>query len=123
MLALAPYLGDSDLHDEIHAAGGLAKWKAPARVTTLNADNYQSQLFRWLQAVTADREPGPIIHLAYGDDDRLAKADSLLAAVLPKERVYTGAGEHNWVTWRGLFQRFLDSSALMEQCGAPSSAP
>ena len=52
------------------------------------------------------------MHVGYGLQDRLAPSDALLAAVLPKEHVYTIAGGHNWKTWRMLFARFLRTSAL-----------
>ena len=59
----------------------------------------------------AERRP-----TAYGIDDRLARADALVAAVLPKPRVYIGPGEHKWVTWKQLFIRFLDESELKTRC-------
>jgi len=116
VIAIAPYLGDEDLIDEIDSAGGLARWKAPARVEPTE-DTWQPELWRYLQAVTQGREQGPLLHVAYGSKDRLAHADSLLAAAVPKAQVYVSAGEHKWVTWRALFARFLDESALAERCG------
>jgi pimeloyl-ACP methyl ester carboxylesterase len=116
VLALAPYLGSADLTDEIRAQGGLARWRAPERVEPLNEHNYQREIWRWLQAVNAGREAGPIVYLGYGTEDRLAAADSLLAADLPKDRVYTAPGGHNWDVWRGLLVRFLDQSDFASRC-------
>src|SRR5262245_13707170 len=49
LLALAPYLGESDLIEEIHAQGGLGGWKGPPRVEVMNEGNYQREIWRWLQ--------------------------------------------------------------------------
>src|SRR3954466_11902821 len=51
VLALAPYLGDGELIREIDDQGGLAGWQGPPRVAELTEDNYQRELWRWLQAV------------------------------------------------------------------------
>src|SRR5262249_13406353 len=48
VFAMAPWLGDEKLHREIREAGGLKKWKAPPEAP-MNGDNYQEQLWRWLQ--------------------------------------------------------------------------
>lgn len=117
VIAIAPYLGDSDLIEAIDDAGGLARWKAPPRVEPITEDTWQRELWRWLQAITQGREQGPVLHVAYGTEDRLAHADALLAAALPKPQVYVSAGGHKWVTWRSLFARFLDESTLPERCG------
>ena len=117
VIAIAPYLGDEDLIESIDRAGGLARWKAPPRVEPITKDTWQPELWRYLQAVAQDREQGPILHVAYGIEDRLAHADSLLAAALPSSQVYVSAGEHKWDTWRRLFARFLDESTLPQRCG------
>lgn len=117
VLALAPFLGaDPELFRSIQRAGGLAHWRAPSRAARLDADTFDRELWRWLQAVTAAREPGPELYLGYGSDDRLSRIDSLLAAVLPRDRVYIEPGGHNWQTWHELFTRFLDEGPLRERC-------
>jgi len=112
VLALSPYLGEEDISDDVRRAGGLQSWKAPPRVSTMNESNYTDELWRWLQAVSAGREPGPQIYLGYGLQDRLAEVDTLLGAALPQTRVFTIAGGHNWTTWHTLFARFLSTDAL-----------
>src|SRR5262249_41511569 len=66
VLAIAPFLGDRDLIEEITAAGGLGRWQAPPRVDALSRDNYQRELWRWLQAASQGRERAPAIFLGYG---------------------------------------------------------
>jgi pimeloyl-ACP methyl ester carboxylesterase len=116
VLALAPYLGESELIDEIHAQGGLARWQGPPKVHVLNDDNYQREIWRWLQAVTRGQEPGPNIYLGYGRADKLARQDELLAAVLPEGHTYVIDGAHDWTTWKVLFGRFLQSSDFARGC-------
>jgi pimeloyl-ACP methyl ester carboxylesterase len=116
VLALSPYLGDDDLIDEIYQAGGLDKWKAPPRVDKMNNDNYQREILRWLQAATRGQEPAPILNIGFGDKDKLARADQLLAAVLPADRVYHDGGAHEWDSWRRLLSQFLDKGPLASAC-------
>jgi pimeloyl-ACP methyl ester carboxylesterase len=116
VLALAPYLGDKDLIEEIHQAGGLQKWGAPARVPAMNEDNYQREMWRWLQAATRGAEPAPKINVAFGRQDKLIRADELLAAELPKEHVFLTEGGHNWGPWRTLLAQFLDQGEMGKVC-------
>jgi pimeloyl-ACP methyl ester carboxylesterase len=117
VLALAPYLGsDSDLFNAIKRDGGLVRWHAPARVAKLSEHNYEVELWRWLQAISAGTEKGPELYLGFGKDDKLFDANALLAPALPGEHVYLGSGGHNWETWRKLFSRFLDEGPLRERC-------
>lgn len=116
VFALAPFLGtDGELFDSIKRAGGLAHWQAPPK-TEPNEDTYAPELWRWLQAVIAEREQGPALYLGYGRDDRMAESGSLLAAALPEDHVFTGTGGHKWRVWRELFRAFLANGPLKERC-------
>jgi S-formylglutathione hydrolase FrmB len=116
VLAIAPFLGDRDLIKEITEAGGLEKWRPPARVEEMNADNYQREMWRWLQAVTAGREPAPLIFSGYGTSDKLRAADSLLAARLPPARVFLTEGKHEWPAWQRVLRGFLASPDFSSHC-------
>jgi pimeloyl-ACP methyl ester carboxylesterase len=122
VLALAPYLGEREIIDEIYAQGGLARWKGPPRVDALNEDSYQREIWRWLQAVTGGRERGPIIYIGYGRADDLARPDALLAARLPRGHTYRIDGAHDWTTWKILLGQFLESSDFAARCGARGRA-
>jgi pimeloyl-ACP methyl ester carboxylesterase len=116
VLALAPYLGsDRTVFEDIKRARGLAHWRAPAR-SELNERDYPRELWRWLQAVITGSERGPALYLGYGQSDRLAETDALLAAALPPEQVFVREGGHNWRTWRVLFREFLEHGPLKERC-------
>jgi pimeloyl-ACP methyl ester carboxylesterase len=116
VLALAPFLGDKDLIEEVHKAGGLGKWQGPARVEKMNDSNYQREMLRWLQMATHGKEPAPILNVGFGRADKLAYADELLAAELPQERVYRTEGGHHWGPWRTLLAQFLDRGELAQNC-------
>lgn len=116
VLALAPYLGERELIDEIRGQGGLATWQGPPKVDVMNEDNYQRELWRWLQAVTRRQEPGPNIYLGYGRADKLARQDELLAAALPEGHTYLVDGAHDWETWKVVLGEFLQTSELARTC-------
>jgi hypothetical protein len=116
VLAIAPFLGDKDVIQEIAAAGGLQSWQAPPPALPMNRDNYQREMWRWLQAVTQGREPAPPIYLGYGRSDKLAPADELLRAALPAERVFLTDGIHEWGAWRRVLKSFLESPQFAGHC-------
>jgi pimeloyl-ACP methyl ester carboxylesterase len=116
VLTIAPFLGDKDLIAEITATGGLKKWQAPARVDEMNRDNYQREIWRWLQAATQGKEAAPLIFAGYGTSDGLSAADSLLAAELPPARVFLTTGAHEWPAWQRVLKSFLDSPDFATHC-------
>lgn len=113
--AMAPFLGDEKLIREIREAGGIAKWKAPP-AEPVDADNYQRQLWRWLQEVTADPTKGPELWVGWGTEDDLAPADQLLGDALPKEHVLLTPGAHDWPPWNTLVERFAKEGPIAQQC-------
>ncbi len=115
VLALAPYLGERSIADEIAAAGGLATWHAPQKVP-ISAETYQRELWRWLQAVTAGQEPGPKLYLGWGTEDRLGVAAALVAARLPEQHTFTVPGGHKWTSWKKVLDAFLGDSDFSKSC-------
>jgi pimeloyl-ACP methyl ester carboxylesterase len=118
VLAIAPFLGDRDVIEEIANSGGLEKWQPPARVEKMDRDNYQREMWRWLQAVTQGRESAPPIYLGYGASDKLGPADSLLRAKLPPSHVFMTEGAHEWGAWRRVLESFLESPEFAGHCHA-----
>lgn len=108
-LLVAPYLGPPDLIESITAAGGLGGW-TPAPSPDPR-DLWQQELWSWLKSYSSPRRDQPKLFLGYGDRDRLAKANSLLASVLPQERVFKVSGGHQWAPWREIFRAFLKTLA------------
>lgn len=104
IVAIAPFLGEKPVVEEIKAASGLANWRPKL---PLADDDFQRRL--WL--AIRDRkygQPGrlPFV-LGYGKLDRFAYGHRLLAAQLPPERVFREFGTHDWGTWRRLWRDVL----------------
>jgi len=116
VFALAPYLGERELTDEIAAQGGLARWQGPPRVDVMNEDNYQREIWRWLQAVMRGQEPGPNIYLGFGRTDKFVRQDYLLAGALPEDHTFVVDGAHDWATWKVAFSQFLQRSDFARSC-------
>lgn len=116
VLALAPYLGEREVIDEIYAQGGLASWRGPPRVDMTTQASGQREIWRWLQAVVRGQEPGPNLYLGFGQTDKLARADALLAQALSEDHVLVIPGAHDWETWRRLFDRFIQDSDFSHDC-------
>jgi pimeloyl-ACP methyl ester carboxylesterase len=104
VIAIAPFLGDEEVIDEIERAGGVLAWRPPAK---LDPDDYQRDLWRWLKACAERRQTCPRIFLGFGSEDRFVRAESLLAAVLPPGQVVVVPGGHTWEPWRQLFTAIL----------------
>ncbi len=114
VLAIAPFLGERALIDEIASAGGLLAWSPPAA----RGDEFRD-LWQWLQGEASPAAAAPPLWLAWGVDDDFGRANRLLADVLPPERVFTAQGGHDWRTWRRLWEEWLARAPLPR--AAPSS--
>lgn len=99
LILLAPYLGDRSLLQEIAAAGGVARWRPGPVPASLNADNFQQELWRHMQGWSREPARAANVWLAYGDRDRLRKAMPLLEPVLPAANISHRRGGHDWETW------------------------
>jgi len=99
IVLLAPYLGEHGLLSEIAAAGGAAAWQPPPQPAAVNADNFQQELWRYLQSWSRDRAAARNVWLAYGKSDRLREAVPLLAPLLPPGHVLAFEGGHEWTVW------------------------
>jgi len=113
VLALAPYLGETAVIEEIERAGGPGRWQAPASIAESDVGR---ELWSWLATWPGDGPPPPL-HLGWGAADDSARSNGLLAGLLPPEQVYTVAGGHDWRVWERLWEEFLDRTRL---CAAQS---
>ena len=109
-LAIAPFLGDEDVIDEIERAGGIASWTPPSQI---DENDIGRNLWRWLASDgVVDRLP---LSLGWGMGDRFDRSNRLLASVLPANRVHAVEGAHDMDTWNRVWVRFLDET---RPCGA-----
>ena len=101
---IAPYLGEERIVEDVAAAGGLAAWSPEqSRVR-----GYQHDYWAWLKGYVSSQARRPPLYLAYGEGDRYAQAQRLLAGALPDRRVLTVPGGHQWETWQRLWELALE---------------
>lgn len=112
VVVLAPFLGDDEVIEEIVNAGGLANWVPP---DPIDPDDYQRSLWRWLKQYAGTPAGLPKIHLGWGSQDNFARANGLLARVLPTSQVYTAPGGHTWKPWIEMFAAFLRSGEFSQR--------
>jgi pimeloyl-ACP methyl ester carboxylesterase len=104
LVSLSPYLGEPEMIDEVSRAGGLRAWQ-PARTGELDD---QHRIWRGLKNYELPEKSARRVFLGYGLSDKFAFPDSILAAVLPREQVFAIKGDHDWSTWRRLWEIILE---------------
>jgi pimeloyl-ACP methyl ester carboxylesterase len=107
IVAIAPYLGEKPVVDEI-AGPGLRAWQPSGPP---ESDTFEHSVWRYLKRFAEGPPPLPL-YLGYGRKDRFARADALLAGVLPRERVFLTDGGHDWKPWRRMWDQFLATGTL-----------
>ena len=125
LLVIAPYLGERSIAAEVKASGGLASWAPPGGIPD---DDTDRRLWQWLKTLTGPASLGPAtapaslpdLYLGFGVDDRYATSHRLLAAALPKDRVFTAPGTHDWPAWRAVWSDLLDAAPLPRDASCTS---
>lgn len=115
VLAIAPYLGDSSIADEVQRAGGLKAWPADKK-EPITEKNYQRQLWSWLHRVVTGEEPGPSIYVGWGTGDDLGVAGAVVGRALPEGHVFHAEGPHDWAPWRDVLKQFLKTEEFQKSC-------
>ena len=103
MIALAPFLGDRWLIVEVAEAGGVCEYRDSGRTRVGDEIRFYRSLWTWFAELCRQKGGGPELYLAYGRDDRVARAAGLLEPALPQGHIQTRAGGHKWSVWRPLF--------------------
>lgn len=101
---LAPYPGNRMTTGEIAAAGGIHAWEA----TPEQLRDPEYRIWHWLKTANAK----PPLFMGFGLQDRFAAALSLMSAGFGDDQVRRRPGDHDWPTWRTLWDEFLDSDHL-----------
>jgi pimeloyl-ACP methyl ester carboxylesterase len=104
IILIAPFLATRRTIAVVTMAGGLAAW-GPGADTP---GDIERGLLAWLKSSGFAATIGPRLILGYGREDRFAGASTILARVMPSERLIAIAGGHNWTTWLRLWRRILD---------------
>ncbi len=100
LVLLAPFLGGRDVLKQIEGAGGLDKWQAGPVPVAIDKNNFDHELWRYLQTWQNKNSLRPNdVWLAYGKSDRLSAAMPPLQKLLKPEHVMVRDGAHAWVVW------------------------
>ncbi len=106
IVLFAPFLGDRKLIAEIADAGGLRNWE-PGHVAHTDVQRSVWAWFKHHLPGMSARDAMPQVYIGYGARDMFARANGLLAEVLPADRVFAIPGRHDWKTWVSLWRLFL----------------
>lgn len=109
VMAIAPFLGEQTVIDEVLAAGGLRDWRAPVRI---DERDFSRRLLHWLQGYGEPAARRPPLWLGFGDDDGFAEKNAMLGALLPADRLIVADGGHTWAPWRAIWAQMLDRVPL-----------
>jgi pimeloyl-ACP methyl ester carboxylesterase len=109
VLAMGPFLGDTDIIDEISAAGGLDAWE-PGNYD--EKEDWQRMLWDWLKGYNRGINSGPPIYLGIGTEDTYYRGQKLLVDYLPPDRVIEIEGKHRFATFKKIWDIFLDNGVL-----------
>lgn len=112
LVLLAPYLGTSDLINEIAKAGGVGQWE-PGQI---DEHDYQREVWSWVKQGCMNGDAPVPVFLGYGKRDMFAHANGLLAQCLPAHRVFTVPGGHDWRTWKKIWRLFLGTAKDELKC-------
>lgn len=108
IVAIAPFLGDRELTDEIAEAGGVESW-TPRKSYEKDFLAFWTWLKGYRSTTTGVDAEHPPLFLVYGEGDRFARPNGLLADLLPGDHVYRVRGGHTWAAWRRGWDAFLES--------------
>lgn len=112
VVAIAPFLGERELTDEIAAAGGATSWTPREMPQQKDFLAFWDWLKGYRSSTAGTDAEHPPLFLLYGEGDRFAKPNSLLADLLPGDHVFRVSGGHTWATWRRGWDEFLESEYL-----------
>lgn len=100
LVLLAPYLGGRKVLKQINEAGGLANWDAGPVPPSVDGNNFDRELWRYLKTwQNQNKTRSNHVWLAYGKSDRLSSAMPPLQKLLKPEHVFVREGGHAWVVW------------------------
>lgn len=102
ILLISPYPATRDVLDEMKEAGGLGLWKP---VIPPEGD-LEREAWLWL----GEPRERPQVHCYFGNADRFAEGQRLMARTLAPDNVREVPGGHDWAAWRRLWGEFLATS-------------
>ncbi len=97
VIALAPHLGGRAILSEIEDAGGPTDWQPGDAGRDFERDLW----------VCLRDGLDQTIWLGWGESDRMARGNRLLAELVESDQVTTRPGGHRWPVWRALWEEIL----------------
>jgi pimeloyl-ACP methyl ester carboxylesterase len=107
LLLFAPFLGNSDILDEIRKAGGVKQWQPGPAAAEVNKDNYQREMWRTIKSWSEDPARARRVWLVCGEDDHLLESVRLAAQALPASHFIEVKGGHSWKAWAASAEQVL----------------
>lgn len=121
LVLLAPYLGGKAVLTQINQAGGLDNWDAGVVPQTINRNNFDRELWRYIKTWQRGKDSrSNNVWLAYGKNDRLSAAMPPLQKVLDQQHVFVREGGHAWTVWTPAAKEIF---AAIEKERAGAGAP
>lgn len=100
---ISPYPGTSDILAEIRSAGDLAAWSQQHP-----SQEDERAWWHWLSALGVADTARSAIYFGSGNSDRFRRGQALIAQNLAATQVRWAEGAHDWSTWKGLWETWLD---------------
>jgi S-formylglutathione hydrolase FrmB len=115
LLLFAPYLGPSDVVQEVTQAGGVCNYTAPDPPPQTRYGFAQAN-FIWLKDVLCSSPTKISVWVGIGNSDQRPR--ELLRDVLPPDHYIVEPGGHDWSAWRPALEQisrrvFADASAAV----------
>jgi pimeloyl-ACP methyl ester carboxylesterase len=109
LILLTPYLASTGLIAEVDQAGGLLPW------STANQGRQEPEraLLTWLATIPPEALPRILVGRALGD--RFVRTATMLADLLPADRVISVPGAHDWTSWRALWRLILERNPFEQR--------
>ena len=104
---LAPYPGTGDVLAEIRESQGAVAW---SQVHVAQDD--ERIWWHWLAQQNLRGQWTPPVYFGTGNSDRFFKGQLLLCDTLPHDRVHIIPGDHQWPTWKALWEDWLEQGPL-----------
>lgn len=111
LVLMAPFMGSRSLLEEIHEAGGLAKWDPGPKPAALVRDNADREQWRTVKGWLTNPARAQKVWVICGSEDNLKPATDLIATALPKQNVLTPPGGHKWVVWAPAAREALERAS------------
>ncbi len=106
LLLLTPYLASTGLIADVVRRGGLRPW-ARSQPTIAKPEH---ALLAWLATTPAL----PRMLVGQAEHDRFATTATLLAALIPDDRMISVPGQHNTASWAALWRLMLDRNPFSQ---------